>query len=118
MLFIIILIICFLLQLSLPWWIITAVAFGASFWKAGSSRHAFWSGFLAIFCLWAGTALFYTLPNDNILANRIGVMMGLPESSLTWLAVLLAGGLAGGLVSGLFALAGYYFRQLLVIPEK
>src|SRR5690606_9712596 len=117
MLFIIILIICFLLQLSLPWWVITAVAFAAAFWRAKSSRHAFWSGFLAIFCLWAGVALFYTLPNNNILADRIGIMMGLPETSFTWLIVLLATGLAGALVSGLFALSGYYVRQLLVVQE-
>jgi hypothetical protein len=118
MLFLIIVVICFLLQLFLPWWIIAPVAVGAAFWKAVSGAHAFWSGFLAIFSLWIGAGLFYTLPNGNILANRVGAMLGLPETSINWVIVLLITGIIGGLASGLCALAGYYFRQTLVHRDK
>lgn len=118
MLFFIILIICFLLQLFLPWWIITPLAFVAAFWKAKGGGHAFKSGFFAVFSLWTAVGLFYSLPNGNILANRVGAMLSLPETSINWIIVLLITGITGGLAGGFCALAGYYFRQVLVIPEK
>lgn len=118
MLFLIIVVICFVLQLFLPWWIIAPLAALAAFWKGTSAGQAFWSGFFAIFSLWIGTALFYTIPNGNILANRIGAMLGLPETSINWVIVLLITGVAGGLAAGLCSLAGYYFRETLVIKEE
>ena len=118
MLFIIIIIICFVLQLFLPWWIIAPLAFGAAFWKAKNGGHAFWSGFFAVFALWIITAMFYSLPNGNLLANRVGAMLGLPETTINWAIVILISGLVGGLAAGFCSLAGYYFRQILVIPEK
>ncbi len=118
MLFFIIVIICFLMQLFLPWWIITPLAFGAAFWKAKNASHAFSSGFFGVFILWVGTALFYSLPNGNLLANRIGAMLGLPETGINWIIVILISGLVGALAAGFCSLAGYYFRQAMVIPEK
>lgn len=118
MLFVIIVVLCFVFQLFLPWWIITPLAFGAAFWRAQSSSHAFRSGFLAVFSLWIAVALFYSLPNENILANRIGAMLGLPETGINWIIVIVITGIIGGLAAGLCALSGYYFRQTLVIPEK
>ncbi|MHB1178127.1 MAG: hypothetical protein ACYCZO_07320 [Daejeonella sp.] len=118
MLFFIIVALCFVFQLFLPWWIISPLAFGAAFWKAQSGSHSFASGFFAIFSLWITVALFYTLPNGNILANRIGVMLSLPETSINWMIVLLITGIIGGLAGGFCALAGYYFRQVLVIPKN
>ncbi len=118
MLFFIIVALCFIFQLFLPWWIITPLAFGAAFWKAHSGGHAFRSGFFALFSLWITVASFYSLPNGNILANRIAAMSGLPETTINWLIVLLITGVIGGLAAGFCALAGYYFRQSLVIREK
>ncbi len=118
MLYIIIIIICFVLQLFLPWWIISPLAFAAAFWKARTAAHAFWSGFFAVFTLWLGTGLFYSIPNGHILANRVGAMLGLPDTTINWAIVLLISGLIGGLAAGFCSLAGYYFRQAMVIPEK
>jgi len=118
MLFFIILIICFLLQLFLPWWIIAPVAFATAFWKAKSGLNAFKVGFFAIFSLWIATGLFYSLPNGHILANRVGTMLSLPETSINWIIVLLITGITGGLAAGFCAFAGYYFRQTFVIPVK
>lgn len=118
MLFLIIVIICFVLQLFLPWWIIAPLAFAASFWKGKSAQHSFWSGFFAVFTLWVCTALFYSIPNGHILANRVGAMLGLPDTTINWAIVLLITGLIGGLAAGFCALAGYYFRQTMVIQEK
>jgi len=118
MLFLIILILCFAFQLFLPWWIISPLAFGAAFWQGKSFWHAFGAGFFAVFFLWIAVALSYTIPNGNILANRIGSLLNLPETSANWFIVLLITGFVGGLTGGLCSLAGYYLRQALVIPDK
>ncbi len=118
MLFLIILVLCFVFQLFLPWWIISPLAFAAAFWQGRSFWHALGGGFFAVFFLWIAVALFYTIPNGNILASRIGLLLGLPDTSNSWFIVLLLTGLAGGLAAGLCSLAGYYFRQALVVRGK
>lgn len=118
MLFLIIIILCFHFQLFLPWWIIAPLAFGAAFWKAKSATHAFWSGFFAVFTLWIITGLFYSIPNGHILANRVGTMLGLPETTINWAIILLISGIIGGLAAGFCSLAGYFVRQVMVTPEK
>lgn len=118
MLFLIIIVIAFVFQLFLPWWIISPIAFGVALWKANSGAHAFWSGFFAVFVLWILTGLFYTIPNGNILANRVGAMLGLPDITLNWVIVLLISGIIGGVAAGFCSLAGYFARQAIVIPNK
>ena len=111
MLFLIIAILSLILQYFLPWWIIAPIAFGMSLWIARSGKQAFGSGFLAIFLLWLIIGLAHTLPNENILANRVGSMLKLPESSINWVFVLLISGIVGGLASGLAALSGFYVKD-------
>ncbi|MDF3076639.1 MAG: hypothetical protein K0S09_528 [Sphingobacteriaceae bacterium] len=116
MLIIFIALISLLLQFFLPWWIIAPVAFGLAFWRAASGKHAFWSGFLALFLLWAVMALFKTIPNENLLANRVGQMFGFPDWAFNWIIMLLITALVGALVSGFSALAGFYCREAF-LPE-
>ncbi len=94
------------------------MAFGAAFWKAENSTDAFWSGFFAVFTLWIILGLFYSIPNEHILANRVGAMLRLPETTVNWVIVLLISGIIGGLTTGFSALAGYHVRQAVVLPEK
>jgi hypothetical protein len=108
MLFLLILIISLVLQFFLPWWIIALVAFVFAFWKAGTPGQAFASGFGAIFVLWIVMGLIRSIPNENLLANRIGEMLMLPSSSFNWIIILLVTGIVGGLVAALAALAGFY----------
>ena len=114
MLFLLIASVCLVLQLFLPWWIIAPVAFGMAFWKARSGNHAFGAGYFAVFALWIVLAMFQTLANKNILANRVGVMLNLPDTSVNWIIVLLISGIIGGLAAGFSALAGFYVRQAFV----
>jgi hypothetical protein len=108
MLFLLILIISLVLQFFLPWWIIAPIAFVIAFWKAKNAAHAFSSGFSAILLLWIVMGLVHSIPNENLLANRVGEMLMLPSNSFNWIIVLLVTGLVGGLVAGLSALAGFY----------
>ena len=116
MLFLLIFIISLTLQFFLPWWIIAPVAIGLAFWKAKSGGHAFLSGFGAIFLLWILMGLFRTIPNENLLANRVGQMLTLPESSFNWVFVLLITGVIGALTAGFSALAGCFLRQAFIKP--
>jgi hypothetical protein len=111
MLFLLIAILSLILQLFLPWWIIAPMAFTLAAWKADSAKHAFFSGFLAIFILWTITALLHTLPNENILANRVASMLTLPSSSFSWIIVLIISGIIGGLTAGFSALAGRFTKE-------
>lgn len=113
MLFLLIAISCLILQFFLPWWIIAPLAFGLAIWKAHSGKHAFGSAFFAVFTLWIIAGLAYTLPNENILANRVGTMLNLPDTSVNWAVVLLLSGIIGGLAAAFSALAGFYLSQAL-----
>lgn len=112
MLFILILISSLILQLFLPWWIIAIVAFACCAWKAVNGKHAFIHSFTAIFSLWITAGLVQSIPNDNILANRVGEMMMLPFSEVNWLIILFITGLTGGLVAGFSGLSGFYIQRL------
>ena len=118
MLLLIIAILSLILQFFLPWWIIAPIAFGMSLWIARSGKQAFGSAFVAIFCLWIIIGLIHTLPNENILANRVGSMLKLPDSSVNWIFVLVITGIIGGLASGFSALAGFYVKDAFGIKGK
>lgn len=114
MLFLLIIIVCLILQFFLPWWVIGLVAFLLSAWKAKSAIQAFNSGFFALFILWASMCLIHSIPNQHLLAGRVGQMLGLPDERFTWMIVLLITGLLGGLAAGLSALAGFLCRRSLI----
>lgn len=97
-----ILITSFLLNLILPWWSIAipGLIFGYQFKK--SVWRSFGWGFLALFLLWGGQALYIHFLNDGILTTRIGTMLGVGSP---YLVVLITGAI-GGLISGLATLTG------------
>lgn len=118
MLFLLIAIISLILQLFLPWWIIAPVAFALAAWKANSGKNAFFSAFLAIFVLWIIVGLIHTLPNENILANRVASMLTLPVNSFNWLIVLVISGVIGGIAAGFSALAGRYTQEAIIASKR
>jgi hypothetical protein len=107
MLFFIIFIVSLIASFVLPWWVVAIISFLSAFFIAKTSRHAFWSGFVAIFVVWIVVALFKSVPNDHILAKRIAAMFHLPH----WILLLLLTAFIGALVSGLSALSGYYIKK-------
>lgn len=103
----IILITAFLLNLFLPWWSIAipGLIFGYMFKQKGLASFAW--GFLALFLLWGGQALYIHFANDGILSTRIATMLGVGSPYL----VILITGVLGGLVSGLATLTGSSFNN-------
>ena len=109
--------IAFLLQLFMPWWITGIIAFAISAWQARTGKHAFRGGFIAIALLWLVMSLWKSLPNDNILANRVGQMFMLPNWPFTWIIVAIITALIGGLAAGFAALSGFLVRRTFVKSE-
>lgn len=113
MVFIVIVIICFLLQMVAPWWVIIVVAFATCGIIGKTAKIAFWQSFFALFLLWIGYALFKSLPNDNVLAGRVAVMTGIK----IWWALLLVTGILSGLVAGISGFCGYHFRMAMLAKK-
>ncbi|WP_421773190.1 hypothetical protein [Gracilimonas sp.] len=99
---VLILITAFLLNLFLPWWsiVIPGLVFGWWFNKKPGTSFVF--GFLALFFLWGGQALYIHFANNAILSTRIAEMLQVGSPLL----VVLITGVLGGLVSGLATLTG------------
>lgn len=115
MLFLVIIILSYLLQMVLPWWACIIVAFGACAIIGKTGKIALWSSFFAIFLLWTGMALFKSLPNEHILANRVAQAFFMQS----WWQITLATGLVSGLVASISGLCGYHFRKsILALRSK
>ena len=113
MVFLVILIVSFLLQMVLPWWIVIVISFATCGIIGKTGKISFWQPFLAIFLLWIGMALFKSFPNHHILANRIAEMLGVKF----WYLVLLIMGLLGGLAVGIAGYCGYQFRKAMIVKK-
>jgi hypothetical protein len=112
LLFLLIFIISFIVQLFLPWWIIIPIVFACCGIKASSGKSAFLISFLAIFTLWLGMSLFFSFKNDHILASRVGVMLGLNPASYNWIMVALISTLPGAITAGFAGISGYLLKKI------
>ena len=101
-LLILLIITAYLINLVLPWWGIAITGLVLGFQMKPSSGKAFGVGFLALFLLWSGQALYIHLANDGILSTRIAEMLRVGSP----IVVILITGIVGGLVSGLAVLSG------------
>lgn len=107
-LFLLVLVLGFILQLFLPWWVIGLVSFGLAFVWAQRPGQAFVAGFGGIGLGWLLYSLFFHLRNEGLLTAKMGALFQLPHPLL----LLLLGAIVGGLVGGTAALAGLYCRRL------
>lgn len=110
MVFLVILIASFLLQMVLPWWIVIIISFVTCGLIGKTGKIAFWSPFFAILLLWIGIALFKSIPNHNILASRVAEMLAVKS----WIAVLALTAILGGLATGISGVCGYHFRKAIL----
>lgn len=107
MLFLIILILSLVSGYFLPWWLVAVIAFLAALFLGKTSGQSFWSGFGGVFVAWAIIALIKSIPNDNILAQRVAKLFQLPN----WILILLITAVIGGLVGGMSALSGILIKK-------
>ncbi|MES2418009.1 MAG: hypothetical protein V4541_07450 [Bacteroidota bacterium] len=113
MVFLVILIAAFFLQMVLPWWIIIILSFATCGLIGKTVKISIWHPFFAIALLWLGMALFKSVPNHHILAIRVAEMVGVKM----WPLVLLITVLLGGLTAAISGYCGYHFRKA-VITKK
>ena len=111
MLILIIIVSCFIAQSFLPWWIIAPICLMAGFFLSASKKQAFWSGFAGVFILWLVKILSLSLPNEHLLANKVGQVFMLPASDTNWVVIIFASSLIGGIVGGFSTLTGNSFRK-------
>lgn len=113
MVFIVIIILSFLLQMVLPWWIIVIISFATCGLIGKTGKIALWAPFFAILLLWTGMALFKSLPNNNVLAMRIAEMFGVQS----WLIILVLSVLLGAFTAGVSGFCGYHFRKAVLVMK-
>ncbi|MGY0038210.1 hypothetical protein [Pedobacter sp. NJ-S-72] len=113
MVFLVILIASFLLQLVLPWWVIVIISFATCGLIGKTAKLSLWQPFFAILLLWTGVALYKSLPNHNLLVSRIAEMFGLHS----WWLILLVSALLGGFVAAVSGYCGYQFRKAVLVKK-
>jgi hypothetical protein len=114
MVFIVIIILSFLLQTFLPWWVIVVISFAACGMIGKTGKISFWQPFFAIVVLWCAMALYQSFPNQHILATRVAQMFGLG----VWPAIVAVTAIIGGLAAGISGICGYQFRRATLKSKK
>lgn len=89
------------------WWFFAVIAFLVALMIHQAAGKAFLAGFLGLFLLWSGLALWLDIKNESILSAKIAKLLPLGGSVV---ALILITGLLGGLIAGLAALSGSYLR--------
>lgn len=95
--------------LYFPWWSIALVAFVIAAAIPQKPFKAFAAGFIALFFLWGGLALFISSNNNYLLAHKVSLII-LKTDNPAYL--ILATALIGALVAGFAALSGSLLRKL------
>jgi hypothetical protein len=99
----------FIAGIYLPfWWGFALVAFAVALLVHQKAGKAFFSGFTALFILWAGLAWWIDMKNGGILSAKIASVLPLGGSTFV---LILVTGLISGLVAGLAALCGSFLRS-------
>lgn len=92
----------------LSWWSVAVAAFVVAAFVRQRPGMAWLSGFLGIFLLWGGFALWIDMENQQILSKRIAQLLMLGGSSI---ALILVTAFIGSLVGGMAALTASYMRK-------
>jgi len=104
----IIIIITYIVQMFLPWWIVAVICFVVCYFANLSRFIAFASSLLAIFVLWYVKAWMTDGNFDEPMSILLGNVMG----GISGGAVLFLTAMVGGIVGGLSGLLGAWSRLL------
>lgn len=103
-------ILSFIAGMYLPWWVLAPVAFGVALLLPQSNGRSFSAGFLGIFLLWSGLALWIDITNNSLLSHKIAQLFPLGGSSVLLMIVT---AIIGALVGGFAAWSGSSLRTLM-----
>lgn len=98
----------FIAGLYLPWWSIAIAAFVVALVVYQKAGIAFLSGFLGLFLLWSGLALWIDAKNESIFSAKIGALLGIGNNPFL---LILITGIISGLVGGFAAMTGSFARS-------
>ena len=99
----------FAVGLQLPWWAISIAACVVAFAVPQKAFKSWLVGFIALFLLWAGLAIYANANGSQLMSNQIASILPL-KGNTTILIVVTA--FIGGLVGGFGALTGSLGRKL------
>jgi hypothetical protein len=108
-LFFLIAVFSFLLQLFLPWWSMTIAVFVISFLLGKKLWPVFFSSFFACGIIWLLMALYIHFTSGDIMTNRIAQLLSLNSSLMLYVGAFLTAGIIGGIA----ALAGFFLKEIL-----
>jgi len=108
-LFFLIAVFSFFLQLFLPWWSMTIVAFAISFLLGKKLWPVFFSSFFACGIVWLLMAVYIHFTNGDIMTNRIAQLLSLSSSVMLYVGAFLTSGIVGGIAG----LAGFFLKEIL-----
>ena len=100
----------FALGLYLPWWSIAVAAFVVAACIHLKPGFSFLSGLVALFLLWGIMAWARSAANNDILAEKMSVMVLKSDNSFL---LILVTALIGAIVGGLAALSGSLLRSVM-----
>lgn len=101
-------ILAFALGIYLDWWSIALAAFIVAALVHQSPFKAWLSGFLGLFLLWGGLAIFIDQKNGSVFSAKIAKVLPLGGSSIM---IIVVTAFVGALVAGFAALSGSYLRK-------
>jgi len=97
----------FISGLFFPWWGVAITSLLVAVLVHQKAGKAFLSGYLGVFLLWGGLALWIDIENNGVLSKKIASVLPLGGNSVY---LILVTGLIGGLIGGLAAMSGSYLR--------
>ena len=107
--FLIILLLGFILQSLLPWWIIWWICALCFFIFKQSPAQSMLISFFAVFLLWAVMSFLQDYANQGILSNQIGGLLGGVSGKM----LILISAFIGALVGALGGLTGALGRKII-----
>jgi hypothetical protein len=114
MVFLIILVLAFLLQMIMPWWVVIVISFVTCAVLSKTAKIALWSPFFAILLLWTVVALLKSVPNNHLMVSRVAEMLSLSS----WWLVLVITALLGAFVAAVSGFCGYHFRKAMFLRKS
>ena len=111
---ILIVLITYLLQMVLPWWVIFLSTGLVGFLIDGKSFSTFLAGFLGVGTLWFIQAYLIDIANDSILSAKVAGLFSLTSS----IQIMLVTAFIGALCGGFGALTGHFLRGLVMSKNK